>query len=52
MFEDEVRNLEVPFKLGLKTILVSDIQSNKEYVTHSVKNLSDFLRQITLNPLK
>lgn len=52
MFEDEVRNLEVPFKLGLKTILVSDVQSNKEYVTHSVKNLSDFLRQITLNPLK
>ena len=52
MFEDEVRNLEVPFKLGLETILVSDIQSNKEYVTHSVKNLSDFLRQITLNPLK
>ena len=52
MFEDEVRNLEVPFKLGLKTILVSDIQSKKEYVTHSVKNLSDFLRQITSNPLK
>ena len=52
MFEDEVRNLEVPFKLGLKTILVSDVQSNKEYVTYSIKNLSDFLRQITSNSLK
>ena len=49
MFEDEVRNLEVPFKLGLKTILVSDVQSNKKYVNYSVKCLSDFLRQVTSN---
>ena len=49
MFEDEVRNLEVPFKLGLKTILVSDVQSNKKYVNYSVKCLSNFLRQITSN---
>ena len=52
MFEDEVRNLEVPFKLGLKTILVSDVQSNKKYVNYSVKCLSDFLRQITSNSFK
>ena len=52
MFEDEVRNLEVPFKLGLKTILVSDVQSNKKYVDYTVKCLSDFLRQITPNSVK
>ena len=52
MFEDEVRNLEAPFKLGLKTILVSDVKSNKKYVNYSVKNLSDFLRQISSNSLK
>ena len=52
MFEDEVRNLEVPFKLGLKTILVSDVQSNKKYVDYTVKCLSDFLRQITSSSFK
>jgi len=49
MFEDEVRNLEVPFKLGLKTILVSDVQSNKNFVDYTTKCLSDFLRQINSN---
>ena len=52
MFEDEVRNLEVPFKLGLKTILVSDVQSNKKYVEYTTKYLPDFLRQITSNSFK
>ena len=52
MFEDEVRNLEVPSKLGLKTILVSDIQSNKKYVEYTTKCLPDFLRQITSNSSK
>ena len=52
MFEDEERNLEVPFKLGLKTILVSDVQSNVEHVSYSIKRLTDFLRQITSNPFK
>ena len=52
MFEDEVRNLEVPFKLGLKTILISDIQSDETYVNYTIKRLSDFLRQITSNSFK
>ena len=52
MFEDEVRNLEVPFKLGLKTILVSDVQSNKKYVDYTINCLSGFLRQITSNSFK
>ena len=52
MFEDEERNLVVPFRLGLKTILVSDVKSNEKYVNYSIKHLSDFLRQITSNPFK
>ena len=52
MFEDEERNLEVPFKLGLKTILVSDVQSNEKYVDYTIKRLSNFLRQITSNSFK
>ena len=52
MFEDEVRNLEVPFKLGLKTILVSDIQSKEKYVDYTIMRLPDFLRQITSNSFK
>ena len=46
MFEDEVRNLEVPYKLGLKTILVSGVQSNRKYVEYTTSCLPDFLQQI------
>ena len=46
MFEDEIRNLKVPFDLGLKTILVCDTPTNENYVDYSVENLPDFLRQI------
>ena len=46
MFEDEVRNLKAPFDLGLKTILICDSPTNETYVDYSVKNLTDFLRQI------
>ena len=46
MFEDEIRNLKVPFELGLKTILISDTPTNETYVDYSVENLPDFLRQI------
>ena len=37
---------------SLKTILVSDIQSNKKYVDYTINCLSDFLRQITSNSFK
>ena len=46
MFEDEVRNLKVPFDLGLKTILICDRPTNENYVDYSAENLPDFLRQI------
>lgn len=46
MFEDEIRNLKVPFELGLKTILICDRPTNENYVDYSTENLPDFLRQI------
>ena len=46
MFEDESRNLKVPFDLGLKTILICDRPKNENHVDYSVENLPDFLRQI------
>ena len=51
MFEDEIRNLKVPFYLGLKTILICDTTANENYVDYSVENLPDFLRQIISTPL-
>ena len=52
MFEDEIRNLKVPFELGLKTILICDTSTNENYVDYSVENLPDFLRQIISTSLK
>ena len=52
MFEDEVRNLKVPFDLGLKTILICDTPTNQNHVDYSVDNLPDFLRQIISTSLK
>ena len=46
MFEDEIRNLKVPFDLGIKTILICDTPTKEKYVDYSVENLPDFLRQI------
>ena len=46
MFEDESRNLKVPFDLGLKTILICDRPTNENHIDYSVENLPDFLRQI------
>ncbi|MAI18040.1 MAG: pyrimidine 5'-nucleotidase [Rhodobacteraceae bacterium TMED111] len=46
MFEDEIRNLKVPFDLGLKTILICDRPTSENHVDYSVESLPDFLRQI------
>ena len=44
MFEDEMRNLKVPYNLGLKTILICDTPSKENFVNYSTKNLVIFLR--------
>ncbi|MCP4935825.1 MAG: pyrimidine 5'-nucleotidase [bacterium] len=59
MFEDIARNLEVPFELGMKTVLVRslgdhadacaiDLGSGDEpYVDYATEDLADFLKTIT-----
>tara|TARA_B100001121_G_scaffold148803_1_gene130340 strand:+ start:540 stop:1247 length:708 start_codon:yes stop_codon:yes gene_type:complete len=44
MFEDEMRNLKVPYNLGLKTILICDTPSKENFVNYSTKNLVIFLQ--------
>ena len=51
MFEDEMRNLRVPYDLGLKTILICDQPSNENFINYSTKNLVNFLQQIVSSSL-
>ncbi len=46
MFEDEDRNLEVPYRLGMKTVHVAPQPSDKPYITHHTSALSGFLAQL------
>ena len=45
MFEDEMRNLKVPYDLGLKTILICDKLPEERFVNYSTKNLVSFLQK-------
>ena len=47
MFEDEVRNLEVPHAMGLRTEHVAPETAGKEYVHFHTDDLTSFLRQIS-----
>ena len=47
MFEDEVRNLEVPHAMGLRTVHVAPENAGKEYVHFHTDDLTAFLRQIS-----
>jgi putative hydrolase of the HAD superfamily len=47
MFEDEVRNLEVPKSMGLRTIHVAPQPANEGYVDFHTDNLTEFLRHIS-----
>ena len=47
MFEDEARNLAVPFSLGMRTILVNGTRPEKaDYIDFETHDLTAFLRQI------
>jgi putative hydrolase of the HAD superfamily len=46
MFEDEVRNLEVPHALGMRTVHVHPVPAIHDYVQHHTDDLSDFLSQL------
>lgn len=45
MFEDDPRNLEVPFALGMKTILVGSAPTAR-HIEHQTRDLAGFLSQL------
>ncbi|MEM6275714.1 MAG: pyrimidine 5'-nucleotidase [Pseudomonadota bacterium] len=47
MFEDDVRNLEVPSKLGMATVLVHTQAPDAAHIQHRTSDLTRFLSQIT-----
>jgi putative hydrolase of the HAD superfamily len=47
MFEDEVRNLEVPHAMGLRTVHVAPEKTGHDYVHFHTDDLTAFLRQIS-----
>ena len=46
MFEDEERNLAVPFSLGMQTVLVHPEPAKDDYVHHHTDDLPAFLSQL------
>lgn len=45
MFEDDIRNLEIPHALGMKTVLVGPPET-ADHVQHQTENLPDFLNRL------
>ncbi|WP_424928211.1 pyrimidine 5'-nucleotidase [Amaricoccus tamworthensis] len=45
MFEDEARNLEIPYELGMQTVLVGQ-KSDQAYIHHQTDDLTGFLRNL------
>lgn len=45
LFEDDVRNLEIPHDMGLKTVLVGP-QDNRPFVHYQTEDLTGFLSQL------
>lgn len=46
MFDDDARNLLVPFRMGMRTVLVGDDGRQAEHVHHRAGNLADFLSHL------
>ncbi len=46
MFEDDLRNLEVPHAMGLRTVHVAPERDEKPHVHHHTDDLSAFLEQL------
>jgi len=46
MFEDEPRNLKVPYLLGMKTVFVSPKVQEEKFINFHTKCLSGFLKQL------
>jgi putative hydrolase of the HAD superfamily len=46
MFEDDPRNLAVPYALGMKTVLVGDTPEDAPHIQHHTTDLAGFLSEI------
>ncbi len=51
MFEDDIRNLEVPHAMGLRTVLVNTASDPLAHIDHHTNDLPAFLSQITAQTL-
>jgi putative hydrolase of the HAD superfamily len=47
MFEDDARNLEAPFKMGMQTVHVAPARRDAAYIHHHTDDLSGFLGHLT-----
>ena len=47
MFEDDIRNLEAPYHLGMRTIHVAPETQTKPFVHHHTDDLTGFLQKLT-----
>lgn len=50
MFEDDPRNLAVPFEMGMRTVLVTPEPMDHTHIQHHTGDLTDFLSQIARTP--
>ena len=50
MFEDDIRNLEQPHELGMKTVHVAPAPNPKPYIHHHTGDLTGFLVALLANP--
>lgn len=46
MFEDEARNLEAPYAMGMRTVHVAPEPLSAPYIHHHTDDLSGFLKQV------
>lgn len=47
MFEDDIRNLEAPYHLGMRTVHVAPAAEAKDFVHHHTDDLTGFLQKLT-----
>ena len=47
MFEDDIRNLQAPFEMGMRTVHVAPQSEAKPFVHHHTDDLTAFLRTLT-----
>lgn len=51
MFEDDIRNLEAPFEMGMRTVHVAPEPEPADHIHHHTDDLEDFLSQVLVEPM-